>query len=84
MDGLYSQFKLLFANVVHVADLVSSRKGGIVFEWPANNRLWQEKEVIDMLRKYGLQRSASTAAVSGFDLRKGSSYANHGRSRQTS
>ena len=56
MDGLYCQFKLLFANFLDVADLVSSRKGGIVFEWPTCNRLWQEKEVIEMLKKYGLQK----------------------------
>ena len=56
MKELYSQFTALIANFRTLASDVVRKRGGIIFEWPTSNKLWQEVAVQDMIKELGLQK----------------------------
>ena len=71
MDDLYKQFEDLMFNFMELASEVKRRKGGIVFEWPANNKLWKEESVEALIRVFGLTKVNFNGCQFGLVTRKG-------------
>ena len=71
MAELYSQFTALIANFRTLASDIVRKKGGIVFEWPTNNKLWREAAVQDMMKELGLQKVNFNGCRFGLEARKG-------------
>ena len=56
MDELFEQFTKLIRNYVRLAREVTAKKGRLIFEWPAHNRLWRQALVVNMEREFKMQR----------------------------
>ncbi len=54
MADLLLQLRQLMANFVILAKAVMDKRGDIVFEWPAYNRLWKQPETMAMVREFKL------------------------------
>ena len=71
MEDLYEQFEDLMFNFLELASEVKRRKGGIVFEWLTNNKLWKEVSVEAMIRVFGLTKVNFNGCQFGLMTRKG-------------
>ena len=71
MDELYAQFVALIRNFHKLAGQTTSRRGGIIFEWPTGNKLWQEQTAQGMVSRYGLVKVGFNGRRLGLRAKKG-------------